>query len=398
MNAFYHRDVYPPTDAATIYIDGVLRRLSDDFDVVLFTYSDAKGVHLSEISENYRVCQVPRIRLPIISRLAASPKAKRFHDAAVSIDPRIYFVSEKIHDAEYFLCFESYCALWVGVLSRMKGKKFILRANDCILSLGTQFLRSSELVGPFVVVYGAILEKVISRLAHLILVPSKRTELLFKKHHGIKNSKLFVTPVGYDEKHYMVETQELRETIRKNHHVEEDDFLVVFVGNADWIPNQIALDYIGNNLGPFLSEKVPDARILVIGKNTELFKHTGTENIETLGWVDDIVPYLLAADLGIAPITSMGGISAKTAEYLMSGLPVVATPQVVETIGQRTGVFEEDIKLFHLAVAEKAKKIPQLRNLRGRIQREAVENFSWSKIGPELSSFLVSYFSVSEMV
>ncbi|NIM44327.1 MAG: glycosyltransferase, partial [Nitrososphaeria archaeon] len=284
----------------------------------------------------------------------------------------------------------------VAFFSRLRGKNVIFRASDCILSLGIHWMRTSEPVGLLAAMYALVFERLTSRLAHLIIVPSEKTKRLFEEHHGVQEDKLFVSPHGYDEKRYSLADDGIRDSLRSKYSLTSEDFLIVFVGSGDWIPNRIAIKYLGDYLAPFLNTELPRAKIIVVGRKTEEFKNLESRNLQVIGEVEDVVPYLVAADLGIAPMKTTGGMSVKAAEYLMMGLPVIATPEVTETIGRLKGVTETDIEHFHLAVLESARGMTINKSVRKRIRQEAVRNFSWDRIGANLTDFIWKSFNGPE--
>jgi glycosyltransferase involved in cell wall biosynthesis len=77
---------------------------------------------------------------------------------------------------------------------------------------------------------------------------------------------------------------------------------------------------------PIVREKYPQAELLIIGEGEESpsLKRLAADGVSFLGSVDDVSPYLQAADLFILPSITEG-LSNALLEAMSTGLPVIAT-------------------------------------------------------------------------
>jgi len=384
INIFFHRDVYKVRDGTAMYVRRLSRELGRFFQVNLFVYGEAKRVY-SVRCNGYTLHVVPRPRIPLLGAFLMLKGNEKLYYSLAAFSPKIYFISKRIAQAEYALCIDAYCAFMIGPLSRIEGKKFVLRPNDCHFSMGLQTFCSFFRVLGILMLFGSIVEKLVSKYAQLILVPSAETASLFERYYGVR-STVYVSPPGSE-----AENGNHEFSVRREIGMMEDQPLVVFLGTGDNFANQVSIRYILNRLAPFLEKEIPMTKIMIIGDKTERFRRdVKTSNVYVIGGVEEIAPYMEAADLAIAPVEIMGGVSAKIIEYLYRGLPVVATTFAAKTVNQRLGVFRTGMDSFHLAVANIIKTIQDVRILRERIRQEALATFSWKKIGFDVKTLLDS--------
>ena len=65
------------------------------------------------------------------------------------------------------------------------------------------------------------------------------------------------------------------------------------------------------------------------------------------GYVESTIPYIMSADICVAPVKRGGGVKLKMLEYMMSGKPIIATKKrdrgySVLKCGERRGVCKEN--------------------------------------------------------
>jgi glycosyltransferase involved in cell wall biosynthesis len=160
-----------------------------------------------------------------------------------------------------------------------------------------------------------------------------------------------------------------------------DDQSVLFVGNFVHPPNVDAADRLISVIFPLVRERVPTARLTVVGDNppAELRARAGAGATVT-GRVPDIVPFIERAAVVAAPLRFGGGMRVKVLEALAAGKPVVASPLAVEGLdvsdGDQLLIAETDE-----AVADAIVRALNNRDLRARLGKGAWswarENLSW---------------------
>lgn len=99
----------------------------------------------------------------------------------------------------------------------------------------------------------------------------------------------------------------------------------VFIG-SDTIHNRSAVDNI-LAISAQSSIRELDIHFYIGGSVCENFRQKqNRENVDFLGYVDDLSSLYTDADLGLNPITSGSGSNVKIPDYMAHGLPVLTTP------------------------------------------------------------------------
>jgi glycosyltransferase involved in cell wall biosynthesis len=103
---------------------------------------------------------------------------------------------------------------------------------------------------------------------------------------------------------------------------------IIFTGVMSYSPNSDAALYLIEEVLPIVQQSVPDARLLIVGRNppsslVEAGRRTG---VEVTGFVEDVRPYLERATVFAAPLRFGAGIQNKILEAMAMEVPVVASP------------------------------------------------------------------------
>ena len=108
---------------------------------------------------------------------------------------------------------------------------------------------------------------------------------------------------------------------------------VVFCGVMSYEPNVEGVLWFAKNVWPRVRQARPDARFQIVGADPVARIRTladGDSSITVTGRVDRVQPYLWEAAVSVAPLRVARGLQNKVVEALAAGLPVVATPAVIE--------------------------------------------------------------------
>ena len=84
----------------------------------------------------------------------------------------------------------------------------------------------------------------------------------------------------------------------------------MFLGDLGAIHNREAERYIREKLAP----NTPNIQYVLVGNNPE--NHRNTDNVTYTGFVEKIDPYILMADVCIAPLAIGSGTKTKVLDYL----------------------------------------------------------------------------------
>ena len=105
--------------------------------------------------------------------------------------------------------------------------------------------------------------------------------------------------------------------------------VLVFTGVMDYWPNVDAMTFFTGQVLPRIRAQVPPVELRIVGQRPaaavrRLARHPG---VTVTGAVADVLPYLAAAQVFVAPLRIARGIQTKVLEAMAAGLPVVGTPE-----------------------------------------------------------------------
>lgn len=346
LAVYYHDDVLENRGSASAYVKRLCSSLSEYFEIALFVYARAEVVSVHEM-DGYLLYRTPLPRFPgLSSRPDLLGKVFR---AILAHHPRLFLFSKEAWECDFSLCFDSYSGFTVAALSRISRRQVIYRPNDELVSLGTEFGSSGHrTIGFLLASYGILAESFLVAAASLILIPSRKSAADFARFPTAQ-SKLMYCP-------YCVKFEETksisRSRIRDELGLPGEKTILIFVGNGNWLPNQLAIEYIIRELAPYLSKRFPQFFIVIVGRGTHSYRVLiNTSNVMIVGEVKDVAPYLAAADVGLAPLRMIGGIPAKIIEYLANGLPTLATKNVEYIMEPQVGLHFCDLDKYTEALA-----------------------------------------------
>lgn len=168
---------------------------------------------------------------------------------------------------------------------------------------------------------------------------------------------------------------------------------LIFTGQMDYAPNHSAAVRAIDRIMPRIRSVLPDATFHVVGRNPlpELTARQGVNGACIWGQVEDIRPWLRAADLALVPLEIARGVQNKVLEAMAMALPVVLSP------GAATGIEAQDGIHFRIAdddagLAEAALALLQDRQRAGEMgkaaRRMVVETVSWEAALAELPKLI----------
>ena len=166
-------------------------------------------------------------------------------------------------------------------------------------------------------------------LAHLnkydYLVAVSERDLRKFKTLGYKNGAIS-SPIGLNLKNY---------TTLKPHNVCDD---ICFIGALDWMPNMEGLMWFIEKVWPALSQKFPDIKFHIAGRNTpDTLKNLNINNIVVHGEVSDAIEFVDKYSMMIVPLFSGSGMRVKILEGMALGKVVITTVLGKEGIHAENG-------------------------------------------------------------
>jgi len=164
---------------------------------------------------------------------------------------------------------------------------------------------------------------------------------------------------------------------------------LAFTGKMDFRPNIDAVLWFARQVLPRLWQEVPEAHLYVVGQSPSprLDPLRAEPRITITGRVDDVRPYIAAADLYVVPLRVGGGTRLKVLEAMAMGKALVSTSLGVEGLEVANGrhaLLADTPEAFAHQVAALLADAGRRRAL-GQAARAFVEQgYGWEKIGPRL--------------
>ncbi|VAX32448.1 hypothetical protein MNBD_NITROSPIRAE02-919, partial [hydrothermal vent metagenome] len=166
---------------------------------------------------------------------------------------------------------------------------------------------------------------------------------------------------------------------------------LIWVGGMNSIYNREAVDFFIEEILPLIQKEIPGVTFTVVGKSpTKKLLHIAktNKNIEIVGYVEDVRPYICKAAVYIAPIKSGGGTKLKVLNALSLAKPVVTTSVGAEGIEVKDNkhlVIADDPGLFAKRTIELLKEPQNAAKLGENGRRLMVEKYDWGIIGEKMN-------------
>jgi glycosyltransferase involved in cell wall biosynthesis len=125
------------------------------------------------------------------------------------------------------------------------------------------------------------------------------------------------------------------EDARNRYGIPEHSPLLVYHGTYTYPPNRKALQIFADILLPGLEERGLECHLLAIGKDPPT--SSPHSRIHLTGSVENLSPWLKAADLAVVPLVDGGGTRMKIVDCFAASLPVVSTSKGIEGIPVEPG-------------------------------------------------------------
>jgi len=157
---------------------------------------------------------------------------------------------------------------------------------------------------------------------------------------------------------------------------------VIFTGAMDYAPNIDAVTWFAREVMPILRARGRSVGFVVAGSNpTAAVQALACADIEVTGRVPDMKPYLLHADLAVAPLHLARGVQNKVLEAMAARLPAIVTATALDGIGARDGeavTVAETGAEFADAVATLLDDPARAATLAARARRMIEDDYSWT--------------------
>lgn len=280
------------------------------------------------------------------------------------------------HRARVLIAFDVYLAGIVAVWARIRQVDLVYYPQDIGGSVTEGWLRSGIPGTSLLRAFRLLPERLARGSARLVLVPSTTVRDAYRAQ-GVDTNRLRICTLKRDVPTYSPEAAlGWDRRLALNGAV-----AAVFVGSFQYPPNVRAFEYLRSTLAPELRGRGSTIRILVAGLDSEPFARDLPDNVRVLGTVDDLDGLLFASSVGLAPMEVSGGTSAKIIDYLLHGLPTVATPDAARGVAESPGLHIAPLSEFADTVLEVARAA-------------AVDR--WARHPPEPDSRYIELYTRSE--
>lgn len=156
---------------------------------------------------------------------------------------------------------------------------------------------------------------------------------------------------------------------------------IVFTGAMDYWPNVDAVQWFADEVFPAVLRAHPAAQFTIVGArpSAQVQALASRPGIVVTGTVPDVRPYVMHADVAVAPLRIARGIQNKVLEAMAMARPVVVSPQALEGIHAEPGadlLLAPDAQTFAGAVNDLlASPDPALGE---RARRTVIERYGWT--------------------
>ena len=102
---------------------------------------------------------------------------------------------------------------------------------------------------------------------------------------------------------------------------------IVFTGAMDWYPNEDGVTHFIETILPRVRRDVPGATLSVVGRDPSrrMREVAAASGVQVTGFVDDVRPHIMEAEVYVVPLRVGGGTRLKIFEALAMGKAVVST-------------------------------------------------------------------------
>lgn len=208
------------------------------------------------------------------------------------------------------------------------------------------------------------------RFTGIVAVSEIDREILEER---FSSKNVFTVPTGIDTEYFAPREDPLEENS------------LVFTGSMDWLPNEDAILFFAREILKGIKEQIPTIKLTVVGRNPSrrlLNELQSYPEIEVVGWVQDVRPYIGRHALYIIPLRIGGGTRIKVYEAMAMGKAVVSTRIGTEGLPLKNGehvLLADHPEDFTKAVVKLLRNRDERRQF-GMAARDLVQkNFSWEK-------------------
>jgi glycosyltransferase involved in cell wall biosynthesis len=226
-------------------------------------------------------------------------------------------------------------------------------------------------------------ERGAARAADLITVVKEGDREGLARRYGADPERIVVVANGADTRRYRPADPERRELAKGELGLPERP-VAIYVGCTQ-PANRAGFEWVRR-----AARRSDDFNFVVVGRVGSGAE--GHDNLTIAGPVDELGPWLEAADVALCPIEHGGGTKIKLLESLAAGLPTIAFAASVDGLAARDGehlMICEPNERALLAALERLRDEPQLAARIGEAARAlATTRYDWEMLGDVMETAL----------
>ncbi len=166
----------------------------------------------------------------------------------------------------------------------------------------------------------------------------------------------------------------------------EIPFSLIHIGSMDWYPNFYGLQWFLEKVYPRVVEKFPESKLFIYGGgDTSKLKITDEikQNINIVGFIDDLWEEISDKSLAIVPLKIGGGIRIKILEMLAAGQIILTTSigsEGIELEDGKNALIANSAEEFNEKITEFFNNKFNLDEMRNEGKNLIRKNYTWDKI------------------
>jgi len=379
MNILFitHKMPYPPDKGEKIRAFNIIKHLSQNHKVFLYSLSDNKNdlYYIEKLNEYCASVNVYNICSFFSNLRAAMYLLTRYpFTFAYFFSYRMKKDIKKACKDKFFDMVFTYCS---SSAQYVMGDESLIKCVDFMdidSDKWKSYARKTKF--PFSLIYTieskrlARWEKKINETFDISIVTTEKEKERFITIDPVHATKIIVIKNGVDFNYF------------EYHSAKGRDLSLIFSGQMDYLPNIDAVIYFYSKILPFIRKQVPNVSFYIVGRKPTATVRRICKKAIVTGYVKDIRNYLAKAAVCVVSIRISHGVQNKILEAMASGLPVVVTSEALEGIDAIPGkeiMVGNTPEEFALVVTELLQNV-QKRELISKNAQEYVKRYHNWKI------------------
>ena len=220
--------------------------------------------------------------------------------------------------------------------ARLKKKKVIYQAYGIYYELIYSTLKDTRsLIGKicwfFFSLFIFCMEKLVYSMCDVILTISKQDKQFLQNKYKISANKVYSYPFVFDTEQFIIYSESDKNAFKRQLGLEGKQIIISYLAfHLNTNQSYSAIQFLKNNLYPFLKDRGISFRFIILGHKTEDKLFDDDNYFCFPGYfhdTKDLSKYMACADICLAPITVRNGVKSKTITYMAYQKATISTPE-----------------------------------------------------------------------